>query len=90
MQIKGKDICYESSCFNQCGDEFGTGYFRIDADVWCSVQCYWAQREKEDNAERERPQRGVHKSKSTSKRHGRVKKSSRKNPRKSKSSKRRV
>ena len=79
------DKCYV--CAAKAGDSYGTGYYFLASRVYCSINCFSEFTKKEmEKALNVRP-----KAKSrTRSGNGRIKKSPRKNPRRSKSSKSRV
>lgn len=45
--------CFDCGMF--CGNDYGTEFFQIDAEVYCSLNCYKELRLKEENERSERP-----------------------------------
>jgi len=41
--------CFKCSLF--CGDSYDTAFFQLDAEVYCSLNCYKEQRLKEETEE---------------------------------------
>jgi hypothetical protein len=76
---QGEPICF--NCFILCGEKYETGYYNLDYHEFCGVQCFTEYyNKKELNVRPEKKSR-------PGPRNGRTKKSSRKNTRRSKSSK---